>query len=64
MLTCQKTNSRQPKQFSNFRTYSAHITTSLPSNNTEPTCYTRAIKFAHWHEAMAQELNALVKNQT
>ncbi|XP_019160713.1 PREDICTED: uncharacterized protein LOC109157267 [Ipomoea nil] len=30
----------------------------------EPTCYTQAVKYPEWHEAMDQEFNALLQNQT
>jgi Reverse transcriptase (RNA-dependent DNA polymerase) len=60
--TRQKTNSRKPKQFHNFQVYSAH-TSSFPDADTEPSCYSQAIKHSHWRETMAQELDALAKNK-
>jgi hypothetical protein len=36
----------------------------VDSSAVEPTCYTSAIKDAHWRKAMNVEFDALLKNQT
>ena len=37
---------------------------SILSQSYEPTCFTQAVKHSEWHGAMAEEFNALVKNNT
>jgi hypothetical protein len=37
---------------------------SLHTEESEPTCYSQAVKHDQWRQAMALELNALAKNNT
>jgi Reverse transcriptase (RNA-dependent DNA polymerase) len=65
MTTRAKSNSLRPKQFPDHQLYNV-IKHPLPSLEleTEPTCYTQAVKTQHWRTAMASELNALATNNT
>jgi Reverse transcriptase (RNA-dependent DNA polymerase) len=60
MMTTQKTKSLKSKTFSNHHVY----TTSIVSTDAKPTCYSQAIKHAHWCQTMADELTALAINAT
>jgi Reverse transcriptase (RNA-dependent DNA polymerase) len=65
MTTRAKTNSLRPKQFSNHHLYDI---TTTPStffvSETEPACYTQAVKTPHWRDAMSSELTTLARNNT
>ena len=40
------------------------LTAQLSSSSEEPTCFSQAMRFPEWRSAMADEFNALLKNQT
>lgn len=40
------------------------LTTTLSNSNDEPTCFSQAVKIPYWRQAMTEEFNALLKNQT
>jgi hypothetical protein len=65
MITKSMTNSLRPRQFPHHQLYTA---TKYPllfvTGDSEPTCYTEAIKSSQWRLAMAAELDALAQNQT
>ncbi|XP_020706002.1 uncharacterized protein LOC110116666 [Dendrobium catenatum] len=61
MITRQKTGSLRPKQVFNL----LHTNTDEAEiNNSDPTCYTEAVKHSHWRKAMAEEFLALQKQGT
>jgi Reverse transcriptase (RNA-dependent DNA polymerase) len=60
MVTRAQTRSLKPRAFPDHYVYAAQ----LSSDKLEPTCYSQAIKSAHWRTAMAEELTALAHNST
>ncbi|KAJ3701350.1 hypothetical protein LUZ61_005055 [Rhynchospora tenuis] len=63
MTTRSRTNNLKPKQFPHHKVLQ---TTKYPLtiSTSEPTCYTQAVKTQEWRQAMANELDALAKNNT
>jgi len=67
MTTCSKNNIHKPKLPSE-----SHIRYPLPkalmatvtNNELEPTCYSEAIKYPNWRDAMNKEFDALLRNGT
>jgi Reverse transcriptase (RNA-dependent DNA polymerase) len=60
MTTRTKTNSLRPKKFPDHQVYTAGQDSILE----EPTCFTQAVKFPVWRQAMTEELSALAQNST
>ncbi|GAA0145487.1 transmembrane signal receptor [Lithospermum erythrorhizon] len=40
------------------------LTVSTHAHSFVPTCFSEAMKYCHWQQAMIEEYNALIKNQT
>jgi hypothetical protein len=59
-MSKQKIKPLKPKSFPNHHIYN----TTIESVDIEPTCYTQAIKYSHWRQAMGNELTALTINAT
>jgi hypothetical protein len=67
MVTRSQNNIHQPKQFRDGTIHyplPSAFSTSLISNDVEPTSYTQAAKNVKWRAAMAEEFNALIKART
>jgi hypothetical protein len=67
MITCSKFFITKPTLLPDEKPkyslpHALTASTNLP--NTEPTCYTSAVKHAVWRDAMDEEFNALLKNGT
>jgi Reverse transcriptase (RNA-dependent DNA polymerase)/GAG-pre-integrase domain len=63
MVTRTKTSRLKPKQFPHHHLYQA-IQSAFNSDNSDPTCFSQAVKIKIWRQAMAQELDALAHNGT
>ncbi|KAJ3705686.1 hypothetical protein LUZ61_009391 [Rhynchospora tenuis] len=65
MTTRSKANKTKPKKFPGHQLYSiTKYPVDISQQHTEPTCYTQAVKYPEWRQAMASELDALAKNNT
>jgi transposase InsO family protein len=67
MITRSKNQITKPKSFTDGTIrypIPRALLAEVDSSAVEPTCYTSAIKDAHWRKAMNVEFDALLKNQT
>jgi hypothetical protein len=67
MVTRAQAHIHKPKLFIDctiWYPFPLALTVSLDHTNAEPYCFSTAIKYAVWREAMATEFNALLKNCT